>query len=85
MTHVEYLPGYGTFKTKVFQRAFNELFKTDQRDVGTVKRKGPLAYILNEYPTVPAKGGSTKPFSDWSDQTYFIHVLNGAVIAGREF
>jgi hypothetical protein len=72
----------GLFSNADFRDAFKDLFTIKrQEDVGVVPEYGPLAYILANYPVKAAKGGSKYP--EWSDQTYFTHVLNGCIIGGR--
>lgn len=65
------------FKTEQFQEAFDDLF------VNANGRKGPLTHILDDYAISPGKGGSR--FANNSDMSYFVHVLNAALIGGKAF
>ena len=58
------------FKSKEFNREFDRLIVSD----------GPLSYILNRYPNIPAKGGIK--FPEYKDTSYFIHVINTLYIGG---
>ncbi len=76
--------GSGNFRTEEFKDLFWELMKvSDNPSEDVVKNFGPLANILQNHTITPAKGGSKKPLSEWSDMTYFIHVMNGCLISGR--
>ncbi len=76
--------GKGGFKTFEFERLFKEMFAVENNTPETsVSSLGPMAYILNNHTLTPAKGGSRRKLSEWSDQTYFTHVLNGCLISGR--
>lgn len=69
----------GVFKSNTFSECFEEMFVDDRGHLGV------LGHILNQFPTTPAKGGSSSYYSKYSDVSYFIHVLNGAVLGGRMF
>lgn len=67
-------------KTKI------ELFKSDvlnQEFDNLINSEGPLAYIINNYANIPAKGGTAYP--KYKDTNYFVHVLNTMYIAGTLF
>ncbi|MBU4222476.1 MAG: hypothetical protein KKA10_12850 [Euryarchaeota archaeon] len=68
------------FRTKLFIITFRELFNvTPRSEAGDPV--GPLAIILRNYPLAIAKGGSKH--KEFSDQTYFMHIVNGLVLGGR--
>lgn len=78
------LRGHGGFQTDEFDKYFYELMSvSDDPSKDVVKNFGPLANILQNHTITPAKGGSKKPLSEWSDMTYFTHVMNGCLISGR--
>jgi len=62
------------FKSDVFKKCFKDLFMASDG------KTGPLTYILREHPLAVGKGGSS--FENESDMSYFVHVLNAAVIGG---
>jgi len=83
MSMIEIRPR-GIFSLAPFGEAYRELFELRQQDEVSKKIvQGPLTYILNNYTIKTAKGGSNPPYSSWSDQTYFTHVINGLVISGK--
>ncbi len=67
---------------KGFVDAYMALFEVKRNDEFQPSTFGPLAAILKDHRTTPAKGGSFHKFADRSDQTYFNHVLNGCTIGG---
>ncbi|VVB54923.1 Uncharacterised protein [uncultured archaeon] len=69
------------FTTKPFFITFRELFDIKPRNTTEKIPIGPLAYILHKFPLAIAKGGSKH--QDYSDQTYFTHIVNGLVLGGR--
>ena len=67
-------------------RTKKELFKSDELNQefdNIINSDGPLAYIINNYANIPAKGGTAYP--KYKDTNYFIHVLNTMYIAGTLF
>lgn len=69
------------FETPLFRDAFEDLFKRGQED--SILDDGIITYVLKNHSITPAKGGSTESLREWSDTTYFSHVINGMAIAGR--
>jgi hypothetical protein len=70
------------FQTKLFNNAFDDLFYVNGQGNSTMD-EGILTYILKNNSMSPAKGGSIQGIREWSDTTYFSHVINGMAIAGR--
>lgn len=70
------------FRTEAFLNSFKDLFFRGDNETDSVEI-GPLAFILDEYLLIPAKGGSSEKLEKWPDVTYFTHVLNGMVISGK--
>lgn len=77
-SNVNYRPNSGNiFSTEIFSICFNYLFENEGIE------KGIISHLIDDYLLTPAKGGSSEKFSEWSDTTYLIHVLNGMVISGK--
>jgi hypothetical protein len=70
------------FESDLMNKGFQDLFYPHKYSE-VPSEKGPLKIILEEYLLVPAKGGSAVALKDWSDMTYFTHVLNAMVISGK--
>ena len=70
------------FKTELFRKCFRELFDDPCGDSQTLEKE-PLEIVLDDYLLIPGKGGSIGKLKEWSDVTYFTHVLNGIVISGK--
>jgi len=70
------------FRTNLFKGAFEDLFSINGAENSTLD-EGIITYILKNHAITPAKGGTTQTLSEWSDTTYFSHVINGMAIAGR--
>lgn len=73
---------YRIFGSDLMDCCYRDLFYPGSRHEETTER-GPLRVILEDYLIVPAKGGSTYKLKEWSDTTYFTHVLNSMVISGK--
>lgn len=69
------------FLSSLFRVSFSDLFHRSS-DSTSASEEGIMAAIHSRG-IVPAKGGSRKPLNEWSDMTYFTHVLNAMVISGR--
>lgn len=70
------------FNTDPINKCFRELFYST-RGPEAISEKGPLKIILEEYLLIAAKGGSNAKLKEWSDTTYFTHVLNAMYISGK--
>ena len=70
------------FDSELMNDCYKDLFYPRSRQEESTER-GPLRVILEDYLVVPAKGGSANKLKEWSDTTYFTHVLNSMVISGK--
>lgn len=68
------------FEKPGFDECFTELFTMSDGKIG------PLGYIFRNFPLAVGKGGATYltgTGKDEPDMSYFVHVLNASIIAGR--
>lgn len=75
------------FKTELFNKCFQELFspKENKGDLpfNEYPVRGIMTNIIEDYTIIPAKGGSSGVLREYSDITYFVHVLNASVLGGK--